>query len=511
VLLALSFPPLHPLVPPFVGLVPLALWLHALGGDAEGRRAAVRGCLLFGTVYFGILFYWILIALVWFTKLAILAFLGTLGILMMMSALFGWTVHQALNTLRVPLWVALPVAWTALEWSRAHMPSTIAFPWLGLGSSLTGFPELIGFAEIIGSRGVTFWLALVNGLIAGLVLKLHGGTPWARHAVAVTAVMALPMGWSVWRARTLGTREVARVAVVQPNIPEHIKLDTEAGLDSTFASLDRLMPEIDPGSVDLVVMPEATLRAYPELRQYGAQTDRIQAYSREAGAPIVMGALGYEEGGPGGYTRFNSAFVMKPQGLTQYRYDKRYLVPFVERVPFVPPEWFSGLQYFGGFGVGQGWPLVEVDETAYGVLICYESTYPEGARNLRLEGADVLLNITNDAWYGREPLYARTTALWQHPAHMVMRAIENRVGVARAANTGISLFVDPVGRVYSPTRLFEADVRIGAVYTTDVVTFYTRYGDLVGNGAAIAALLFVLASLHRSRRYRSLDPFTADV
>jgi apolipoprotein N-acyltransferase len=271
------------------------------------------------------------------------------------------------------------------------------------------------------------------------------------------------------------------------------------------------MPGIEPGSVDLVVMPETTLSGYPELRQYAAQTDRMQAYSREVGVPIVLGALGYEEGGPGGYTAFNSAFVMKPQGLTEFRYDKRYLVPFVERVPFVPPEWFSGLQYFGGLGEGQGWPLVEVDETAYGVLICYESSYPQGARNLRLEGADVLLNITNDAWYGREPLYARTTALWQHPAHMVMRAIENRMGVARAANTGISLFVDPVGRVYNPTHLFEADVRIDAVYTTDVVTFYTRYGDLVGNGAAIAALLFVLASVYRSRRSQSLDPFTTDV
>lgn len=109
VLLALSFPPLHSLVPPFVGLVPLALWLYALDPGVEGRGAAMRGSMLFGTIYFGILFYWILIALIWFSKLAILAFAGTLGILMVMSALFGWAVHHALNTLRVPLWLALPV------------------------------------------------------------------------------------------------------------------------------------------------------------------------------------------------------------------------------------------------------------------------------------------------------------------------------------------------------------------------------------------------------------------
>jgi apolipoprotein N-acyltransferase len=99
---------------------------------------------------------------------------------------------------------------------------------------------------------------------------------------------------------------------------------------------------------------------------------------------------------------------------------------------------------------------------------------------------------------------------------MVMRAIENRMGVARAANTGISMFVDPIGRVYNATPLFEADVRIDVVHTTDVTTFYTRYGDLVGNGAAMVALLLVLVSVYRNRRAphgraTRLDPFLTDV
>lgn len=503
VLLALSFPPLHSLVLPLVGLVPLALWLEGLQADAGGRHAAMRGAMLFGAVYFGLLFYWILIALIWFTKLAILAYVATLGVLIVMSGAFGWTLHHARHTLRVPMWLALPVTWTALEWSRAHLPSTLAFPWLGLGSSLTGFPELVGVAEIVGSRGVTFWLALVNALLAGLVLRLRGGRPWARAAGVCAAVLLVPMAWGVWRAATLETREVGRVAVVQPNIPEHIKLDRAAGLDSTFASLSRLVPRLEPGSVDLVVMPEVTLSAYPELPAFASVLTPVQAYSRELGVPIVFGSLGIEPAGGDRYVPFNSAFVMEPQGLVDWRYDKRHLVPFVERVPFVPPEWFGGLQYFGIYGIGEGWPLVEVEGAAYGVLICYESSYPEASRSFRRAGADVLLNITNDAWYGREPLYARTTALWQHPAHMVMRAIENRVGVARSANTGISLFVDPVGRIHNATELFEADVRVDVVRTTDVVTLYTRYGDLVGNGSALAALLVVLVSLARGRAERA--------
>lgn len=494
-LLAASYPPLHPLVLPFVGLVPLALFIQGLPGDREGRRAAVRGSLLFGTLYFGVVFYWILIALVWFTKLAILAYIASIILLAGAAALFGWMLHGAVHEVRAPIWVALPVMWTATEWFRAHWPGPLAFPWLGLGTSLTGFPELVGSAELVGARGITFWLALANGLIAMLVLRWRSRTPALALAVITGVVLVAPPAWGVWRAHTLEMRDVGQVAVVQPNIPEHIKIDADAARDSTFASLDRLMPRIEPGSVKAVVMPEVTISAFPRSTSWAGVTARVQGYAREVGAPVLFGSLGFADDGEGGYVPFNSAFVMEPQGLTDYQYDKRFLVPVVERAPLVPASWLRKLRYFGQFGVGQGWPIADIEGTGFGPLVCYESTYPEGARQLRLAGADVLVNITNDAWYGREPWYARTTALWQHPAHMVMRAIENRVGVARAANTGISLFVDPVGHVYGATRLFEADVRIGTVRTSDMLTFYTRFGDLVGNGAALAALLLVVAAL----------------
>jgi apolipoprotein N-acyltransferase len=394
----------------------------------------------------------------------------------------------------------VPIAWTGAEWFRAHLPSTIAFPWLGLGTSLTGYPELVGIAELVGARGVTFWIAAVNGLLAVLVLRLRAQRPWRLQGTIVALALALPMAWGVWRASTLPTREAARITVIQPNIPEHIKLDARAGLDSTFASLARLVPGIPPGGVDLVVMPEVVLSIYPQADIHAGWLEPFTVWSGFAEAPILFGALGYEGDIRGEFTPYNSAFMVDADGLMEYRYDKRFLVPFVERVPLLPGDWLRGRRYFGGYGVGAGWPLARTGDVAYGVLVCYESSYPEASRRFRLEGADVLLNITNDAWYGREPLYARTTALWQHPAHMVMRAIENRVGVARAANTGISLFVDPVGRVYHATELFEADAHTDIVRTTDVVTYYTRFGDVVGNGSAFAALLVLLASMALARR-----------
>ncbi|GMV05423.1 MAG: hypothetical protein AMXMBFR53_17020 [Gemmatimonadota bacterium] len=496
-LLAASFPPLHPLLLPLVGMVPFVLWVAGLDPGAGGRWAAVRGSLVFGALYFGILFYWILVALVWFTSLAVLAWAGAMVLLMALAALVGWTLHRAVHDLRAPLWLALPVVWTAGEWFRAHWPGPLAFPWLGLGTSLTGFPELVGMAEVVGARGVTFWVVLVNGLVASLVVA---PPPRRRRALAAAAVVVLPPAWGVWRAETLQLVPVARVAVVQPSVPEHVKLDPPAALDSTFASLDRLLPRIAPGSVDLVVLPEVAFTTYPRWAGAAWVTERVQGYAREVGAPLLFGSLGFTEDGHGGTVPYNSAFLMEPKGLADYQYDKRYLVPVVERVPLLPDAWLRRLPYFGKFGRGEGWPLAEVDGVLYGTLVCYESTYPQAARAFRKEGADVLINITNDAWYGREPWWTRTTALWQHPAHLVMRAIENRMGVARAANTGISLFVDPVGRVHDATPLFQADVRVGEVTTTPVLTAYTRYGDVVGNGSAAAALLVLLGSWWVGRR-----------
>src|SRR5690606_23789234 len=136
----------------------------------------------------------------------------------------------------------------------------------------------------------------------------------------------------------------------------------------------------------------------------------------------------------------------------------------------------------------------------FGVLICYESIFAGLSRTYRRAGADFLVNMTNDAWYGREPWWARTSALWQHPAHLTMRAIEQRVGIARAANTGISMYVDPHGRTYQRTDLFEPDVRIDTVYTTSAVTLYSRWGDWLATMAAVATLALLVLAWRTGRR-----------
>ena len=159
-------------------------------------------------------------------------------------------------------------------------------------------------------------------------------------------------------------------------------------------------------------------------------------------------------------------------------YAKHYLVPITERVPFVPVRVFRAIpglaRWSGGFSPGREEPVFQTPVGAFGVLICYESAFEDLPRTYRAKGANFLVNITNDAWFGR------TSAPRQHASHLVLRAIESRMGVARAANSGISEFVDPLGRAYSQTRLNEDAVVSDVLRTSDVIPVYVRLGDWVG-------------------------------
>ena len=507
-LLAVSFPPFDLLLPPFVALVPFLLFVEARGAGPAGRWDALRGGLLLGVVYFALLLYWLLVALAILTKLAVVAYALVVLVLAGLTAAFGAALHLVRErTPAVPLPLAAATLWTAAEWVQGHL-GDFAFPWLGLGMALAPFPTIAGAAELVGARGLTFWIVLVNGLIASGILAWRAGRPLRRTAALTAAVVALPAGFGVWRAATIELRPVARVAVVQPNIPEELKLDRAAAVDSTIASLRTLMSRIPPGSVDLVVWPEITFPAVLEEPAHSALRDSIRAMSARAGAPIVVGAYGAADRTDEAPLH-NSAFIATAAGALDAAYHKRRLVPFVERIPFGGRRWaaafFDDARYFGGLAAGRDAPAFGNDGKRYGILICFESIFADEARALRRAGADFIVNLTNDAWFGGEAWYSRTTGLWQHPAHLRLRAIELRVGVARVANTGFSLFVDPLGRVYERTGLAEADVRVATVYTTDGATLFARWGDWVGALAALGAGFLMLLASPAGAAYLRLD------
>ncbi len=516
ILLTLSYPPFHLLLPPFVALVPVLVFVGRSTADRPGAVSVRRGAFWMGVVHFGTLLYWLFTALVFYTWLALLGYLITVVVLSALAAGAIWAVHFVRRRYGAPFWVSLPLFWTAAEWLLGHI-GDLAFPWLGLGHSLTGFPVLIGFADLTGARGVTVWLAAVNGFAAEWWLS-GVSRRWRPRLALLALLIGAPVGYSLWRWHSLDLRPAARVLVVQPNIPEDLRLERAAARDSSRVALDHLTRAglRESVGVDLIVWPET---AHPFFfNRDPAWTGWAARVARRGNTALLFGTLDLELV-PGGVAEyFNAAAFFTSEGALDGIYRKHHLVPMVERVPFVPSSWLrsvrrraargwrlpvvgdvgSFFRWFGGYGRGSEKPLFSSGAARFGVLICYESIFAGLSRDYRRAGADFVVNITNDAWFGRErPWWSRTSALYQHPAHLVMRAIENRMGVARAANTGISLFVDPLGRVHDATDLFVPERRAAPVLTSPGLTLYSRLGDWPGWLSAAGGLLVLTVAAGR--------------
>ena len=498
-LLGIAHPPLHLLLPSFLGLVPFGIWLAHLPAGDEGRGIAFRGGLWLGVVYYTLLVHWLATALIGYSLLAVFAFLAAVALLSLILALAATGMHHVRHRLGWPLWIALPVFWTAAEWFRAHL-GPISFPWQELGYTLTGFPRLIGAADLVGARGLSFWLALLGGLLASAFVAWKRG----RREMAWLALggwlvaLAAPISYSTWRWESLELRPVLTVTGVQPNVPGKIKQDDPAAaFEGARSSIESLFAGHEPAEeADLLILPETVIPGPIDPILAQRFMGRPDVYRWLAGltgssdARVLVGTVGIQNRSQEEWDYFNSAVLVDHRGASRARYDKRRLVPVVERVPFLDPDWFTWAGNFGGFTAGGSGDPLFLDEGRFGVLICFESIFSSLSRGYRQAGADLLVNITNDAWFGREGgWWSRSAALWQHPSHLVLRAIENRIGIARVGNTGISGTVDPLGRVRDTTRLFAPAIFTADVLTTDGLTLFARMGDAVGWIAALAAVL----------------------
>ena len=494
-LLFLAYPPFSLVVPSFVALVPFVWWLEeAVGAESggAGERPAwlevARTGYWFGVLANGLVLYWIAVALWHFTPLSFAGYLAAVLIVLAPGwLLLAWGYVLVRRRTGLPAWVVFPVLWTALEWVAGHL-GDVRFPWLGLGTSLTRVPVLVQWAEVGGARGVTLWLAWVN-VVVFLALARRARRP----AALAVATLAAALGFGLWRERTLVTRPVTTVAVLQPNVGFTEKWDWRIA-DQQMQQLIRMTLEAAalPG-VRMVVWPEAAAPGPFERRpDWEALVGRA---ARERGLPVVVGGIEVVDHPDGSFDHYNAAFLFDTTGsrARQPSYRKTYLVPITERVPFLPPKWFGDLRWFGGFAHGDRFPVYRIGEGGFGIVICYESAFEDLPRRYRRDGADFLLNVTNDAWFGR------TVAVHQHAAHLVMRAIETRMGVARAANTGISQFVDPLGHPSRSTPLDVERIVAAPVLTTDVRTLYVRLGDWVAALALAGAAALLVAAFVRPR------------
>ncbi len=481
ILLTIAYPPFHLFLPSFTCLIP-AIWLiqGAISDPRPLRRSLVQG-FWFGLISNGFVLHWMVVALWRFTELSVLGYAATIAILACYAAAMFALVAWMMRRTKISVLIAFPVLWTAMQWAVAHQ-GDIRFPWMGLGSSLTHYTTVVQIADVIGARGVTFLLVLANTALA-LALKERGNRQRTLKLVGGVVVgVIIAVSYGVIRERSIETRPLGRVTVVQPNVQWSEKNDS-ALQDSIMAATLELSREAaaqtDP---ELLVWPESAVPHW--FHMHPAWEPLIAEHALSDSVPIVTGGPDIIWGETrDDYEYYNSAFLFDTAGRrdTNPVYHKRYLVPIVERVPFLNPRWFN-LRWFGAFGVGDPGAIYEVGIGRFGILICYESIFENLSRRYRREGADFILNITNDAWYGE------TAAPHQHAAHLVMRAIENRIGIARAANSGISEFVDPFGREHKRTKLSVKTYESDVVLTTDTVPLYTRLGDWVGLLAVLLTL-----------------------
>jgi len=190
---------------------------------------------------------------------------------------------------------------------------------------------------------------------------------------------------------------------------------------------------------------------------------------------------------------FNSAYLLSPAGEIAGKYDKVHLVPYGEYVPLrdVFPFIKKLTAGMGDFGTGVGYYPLSMGDKKIGVLICYEGILPFAARMYKKESADLLVNITNDAWFGA------TSAPFQHFSMAVFRAVETRLYLVRAANTGISGIIDPGGRIIAKTDIFREDALKGYIKFVSMPAFYARYGDLVAAACFLLMIFYFLISLKR--------------
>jgi apolipoprotein N-acyltransferase len=348
------------------------------------------------------------------------------------------------------------------------------FPWGLAGYSQHRALPLIQIAELTGVYGVSFLLVAVNcALVALLALG------WARAlpglvAAGILVLGALTFGWSALGQASVPSGQV-RVAVIQPNIAQTLKWDParHAEIMDIYEALTREAAR--PAEVgDLTSRPAAVL--WPEtattifLRGDPALLGRLERLSAELGLPLLIGSLDRRETPQPQF--LNSAFFLTGQGITA-KYDKIQLVPFGE---YVPLGWLIGFvrswaEFISEFGAGHTPTIMPLGGAPFGTVICYEVIFPDLFRRGVIAGAAFMANITNDAWFGE------TSGPWQHLGTVSLRAVENRVAIARAANTGVSAFVDPSGRVRRTLGLGERGVLADRLPLRQRETLYARWGD----------------------------------
>ncbi len=422
------------------------------------------------------------------TAVSFLIFLLLCSILAVYPAVFA-LLAQKFEHLPLLYVFGLPFSWVALEWARAFAMS--GFPWANLGYTQTPLNRLIQIADITGVYGLSWLVVLGNTVISGFIRNFYRRS--GPLVLAVCIVCALIYGsWRCEQIRGLQNRIVAlNVGVIQGDIAQSEKWDPafEAETIGTYARLSEECARHEPVP-DILVWPESAMPFFYGLDEN--QSARVDSIVRQTGKPLLFGSIGVIRV-EGKARLLNRAYLLDKNAVMLGAYAKQHLVPFGEYVPWSNILFFvhhivaGSVDFIPGTNPGplmfKGIPL--------GVLICYEAIFPQISRETVRRGAQVLINITNDAWYGD------TGGPYQHLQIARWRAIEFRVPLVRAANTGISAMFDATGQQCGSLALNTRGFLTCGVHPMSYLSFYAKYGDLFAWLCVFATLCAIIFKIVR--------------
>jgi len=473
----------------WVALIPL---LAALQGKTA-RQSALLG-FIGGLVHYLTALYWIRHVIYYYGGIPLPLAVAILLLLCCYLALYPTAFALSAHRLeRHPkLWVfGLPLIWVTLEWLRAHLLT--GFPWANFGYTQTAFRQLVQVADITGVYGVSWLLVLMN---TGLAAFFGRNRVKLGLAVAVGCVV-LAVGYGHFRLQTIeGLQQQTApwtVAVVQGNIDQAQKWDPLYQQETLgrYRRLSLQATKHDPRP-SLIVWPETAAPFFYGLD--AGLTLQLNQIIEEIGVPVLFGSPSARR--IEGKTRLlNSAYVVDADGLVVGDYAKQHLVPFGEYVPYQRVLFFVHklVEAAGNFAAGDNPSPMTVDGHKVAVLICYEAIFPDLARLAVEHGATCIANITNDAWFGT------TSAPYQHKQMAGWRAMEFRVPLIRAANTGVSSIFDATGKSLGFIPLNQEGYLVANVRPLRVKTFYALWGDVFA-WSCVAAALAVFCGLEWLQR-----------
>lgn len=475
----------------WVALVPLFVALR----EASPKRALLLGWWA-ETLMYWVGFYWLIGTMVRYGFIAVpvsVCFFAIIGLGNgIRLGLWAWWLRRTERATH-PWWVRLLLpacTYVAFDYLFPRV-----FPWYLGFLQLPGLP-FIQIADIAGIHGVTFVLVVCNTAVAAFIPHAAQPERAVRRMMALgcAGLLLLQGGYGLWRKQQLTAAmqqaSSLRVALIQPNIGMYEKrsgADREEQLDVQFGLSATTLNQ----HPELIIWPESM---YP----FGVPEAMAQlpwpAIPETQNVYWLIGALTYAGKGPD-YQVFNSALLLAPDGRILGRYNKQHLLAFGEYIPLQQylPFLRSISPTIGNLTPGTGGIITLPNGVGLGPLICYEDILPDLARQAVRQGAQVLVNLTNDVWFGA------TRAPYQHHALAAFRAVENRVYLVRVTNTGLTSVIDALGREQAALPIFQADTLVHTIQPLRLASLYTRFGDWWAQLCSAVALLLPLGSRLRRR------------